>query len=285
MLTRHPTSPASDVSTKSAARRARDGSVPVISGFLVRWFRWYARGYVGKHFSRVRLLNENLPALPPNVPVIVFVNHASWWDPMLCLLIAERFFGSRDCYAPIDARALEKYAFFRKLGFFGVEQGTARGAVQFLRTGEAVLAQGGAMLWLTPQGRFVDQRSRPIVFEPGLAHLVHRTNDLILLPLAFDFGFGVERKPEVAARFGPWIRKSDVSSTVDSADGWNSFLEGALAQSQDRLAREVQRGDDSAFIPLQRSESGIGGVYDLWRRMKAWSRGQRFVAEHGDPKR
>lgn len=252
---------------------------------MVRWFRWYARGYVGKHFSRVRLLNENLPVLPANVPVVVFVNHASWWDPMLCLLIAERFFAGRQCYAPIDARALGKYAFFRKLGFFGVEQGAPRGAVEFLRTGEAVLAQGGAMLWLTPQGRFVDQRSRPIAFEPGLAHLVHRTGDVVLLPLAFDFSFGVERKPEVAARFGPWIRKSDVSATVDSAPGWNAFLEGALTQCQDRLARGVQQGDDSVFIPLQRSDSGIGGVYDVWRRLKSWARGQRFVAEHGEPKR
>ncbi len=285
MLTRNPKSPAAGTTPKAAGGRSAEGSAPVISGFMVRWFRWYARGYVGKHFSRVRLLNENLPTLPGNLPVIVFVNHASWWDPMLCLLIAERFFARRNCYAPIDARALEKYAFFRKLGFFGVEQGTPRGAVQFLRTGEAVLARGGSMLWLTPQGRFVDQRSRPIAFEPGLAHLVHRTNEVILLPLAFDFTCGVERKPEVAARFGPWIRKTDVSATVDSVQGWNVFLEGALTQSQDRLAREVQRGDDSAFTPLQRSESGIGGVYDLWRRLKAWSRGRRFIAEHGDVKR
>ncbi len=285
MPTRHATTSAADQSAKSQRGLPRDGSLPVISGFVVRWFRWYARGYLGKHFSRLRLLNENVPVLPANVPVIVFVNHASWWDPMLCLLIAERLFAGRRCYAPIDARALEKYAFFRKLGFFGVEQGTPRGAVQFLRTGGAILAQGDSMLWLTPQGRFVDQRSRPVVFEPGLAHLVHRTNDVVLVPLALDFSFGAERKPEVAVRFGPWIRKSDVGATVDSADGWNSFLEGALTQSQDRLAREVQRGDDAAFIPLQRSDSGIGGVYDLWRRMKSWSRGQRFVAEHGDPKR
>ncbi len=284
MVTRHTTSQGKNQSAKSEARRSLGASVPVISGFLVRWFRWYARGYVGKHFSQVRLLAENLPVLPASIPVIVFVNHASWWDPMLCLMIAERFFDRRNCYAPIDARALEKYAFFRKLGFFGVEQGTPRGAVQFLRTGEAVLARRGSMLWLTPQGRFVDQRSRPITFEPGLAHLVHRTNDVILLPLAFDFTFGIERKPEVAARFGPWIRKSDVSPTVDSVEGWNAFLEGALTQSQDRLAREVQRGNGHAFIPLQRSESGIGGVYDLWRRLKAWTRGRRFIAEHGDLK-
>ena len=281
MLTRNPTSSTLAKPDKPELGRSRYGSVPQSSAFLVRWFRWYARGYLAKHFSRIRLLNENLPTLPKDVPVIVFLNHASWWDPMLCLLLAERFFPERNCHAPMDARALEKYAFFKKLGFFGVEQGTARGAVQFLRTSLAVLAQGGSMLWLTPQGTFEDQRTRPIRFEPGLAHLVERTSEVILLPLAFDFSFGDERKPEVAARFGPWIRKGDVAGTVSSTDDWSGFLENALTQCQDRLAKEVQRRDEAAFIPLQRSGSGIGGVYDLWRRVKALSRGHRFSARHG----
>ena len=285
MLTRNPTSSTLAKPDKAERGRLRNGSVPQASAFLGRWFRWYAQGYVAKHFSRFRLLNENLPTLPKDVPVIVFLNHASWWDPMLCLLLADRFFPERNCHAPIDARALEKYAFFKKLGFFGVEQGTARGAVQFLRTSQAILDRGGSMLWLTPQGAFEDQRMRPIRFEPGLAHLVERTPDVILLPLAFDFSFGAERKPEVAARFGPWIRKGDVAGTASSANDWNGFLENALTQCQDRLAKEVQRRDEAAFIPLQNSGSGIGGIYDLWRRVKAWTRGQRFSADHGDLER
>lgn len=263
-------------------RRVSGVVVPAISAFYIRWFRWYARRYVAKHFSRVRILNENLPDLPKDAPVIVFLNHASWWDPMLCLLLAERFFPERSCFAPIDAAALEKYAFFRKLGFFGVEQGTTRGAVQFLRNAEAILTTRGSMLWLTPQGRFVDQRERPVRFEPGLAHLVDRLNDVILLPLAVDYGFGVERKPEAAIRFGPWMRKADVASSVSSPEAWGGFLENALAQSQDRLSAEVMRRDESAFIPLQQADSGVGGVYDLWRRMKALLRGQKFTLKHGD---
>ena len=43
----------------------------------------------------------------------------------------------------MDAAALERYGILKRVGVFGVEMKTARGAAQFLRTGLAILASGG----------------------------------------------------------------------------------------------------------------------------------------------
>jgi len=62
------------------------------------------------------------------------MNHASWWDPLVNLLLAREFFPHRQIYGPMDAVALERYALFKRLGMFGVEQNSRRGALHFLRT-------------------------------------------------------------------------------------------------------------------------------------------------------
>ncbi len=46
-------------------------------------------------------------------------------DPLICLRLAAELFPDRTHYGPIDAQALGRYRFFEKLGFFGVEAGTA----------------------------------------------------------------------------------------------------------------------------------------------------------------
>lgn len=54
-------------------------------------------------------------------------------------------------YAPIEAGALARYRLFERLGFFGIEPGTARGGRDFLRTGLALASRSDSALWLTAQ--------------------------------------------------------------------------------------------------------------------------------------
>jgi 1-acyl-sn-glycerol-3-phosphate acyltransferase len=137
-------------------------AIPDFSPAFFSLFSRYARWYVGRSFHAVRL---SLGGLPPETdsdrPMVIFLNHASWWDPMIAVLLAERFWKSRPHYAPIEAAALEKYRFFRKLGFFPVEKHSPRGARQFLQTSLKILDQPGAILWITPEAQFVDPRRRP----------------------------------------------------------------------------------------------------------------------------
>jgi 1-acyl-sn-glycerol-3-phosphate acyltransferase len=171
------------------------------SGTAVTWFSWYARRYVARHFHGMRVSREGLPA-DCEGPLIVYLNHGSWWDPLIALLLTQRYLAAREFAAPIDAAALKRYGILERIGFFGVEQGTWRGARQFLRTSEEVLKRERGAVCVTPQGRFADVRERPLRFAPGLGQLASRLTAGTILPLAVEYAFWEERTPEVLARFG-----------------------------------------------------------------------------------
>jgi 1-acyl-sn-glycerol-3-phosphate acyltransferase len=261
-----------DIGTASPGYR-----LPRVSRWLLRWFGGYNTRYLRRHFSHVWLAGK-VPRIEDR-QVIVFANHASWWDPLVCLHLHRNFFAARPAFAPIDARALARYGILRRLGFFPVEQDSACGAVQFLRQSQAILATPDAMLWLTPQGEFQDQRARPVRFKPGLGHLAKRLEGALFVPLAMDYFHGVERLPEVAIRFGDPI-ESDSGRGLTHAS-WTRRLEQALEQTQDQLAEDVTHRSNRPLSSLLSGRSGIGGIYDLWRRAKATLRGQRFEAGHG----
>lgn len=234
------------------------------------------RRFLRKSFHRTLLLGD-VPDIDPDTPIVVFMNHPSWWDPMLGLFLADRFFGDRDHYAPIDSQALQRYGILKKLGFFGIDTGRPRGAKQFLDAAGAIMADGNAGLWLTPQGEFRDPRMRPVVFKPGLAHLASRLARGVALPLAVEYPFWDERTPVALAAFGAPIELGDLDDPGDNT----RRLQGALTEAQDRLAAAAVGRDPATFTELLGGRAGIGGVYDLWRRARAKAGGETFSAEHG----
>jgi 1-acyl-sn-glycerol-3-phosphate acyltransferase len=250
---------------------------PRISPWRLELFRWYARRFVGRHFHTVRVAGRG--AVGADVPLVVYANHASWWDPMLLLLVQERVGPGRSHYAPVDARALDRYAMLKRMGFFGVEQHHARGAVQFLRTSQAILGRSGTALWLTPQGRFADVRERPVRFQRGLGALAARCQHTLFLPLAIEYTFWEERLPEALI----WIGSPTLVECGNDADvrGWTHFFEEQLRALQERLAAAATQRQSSEFEIVLKGSGGVTGVYDAWRALLARLRGQSFQKEHG----
>lgn len=267
---------------------ADTAELPRVWPRLFALFALYSRWYLGRHFYAVRLLGP-APRVGAERALVVYFNHPSWWDPLVAILLAGDLFPRRTHYGPIDAEALGRYGFFRRLGFFGVETGTAAGARRFLRTAEALLARGGeTALWITPEGRFTDPRQRPVRLRPGLGRLVRRSaeqgGDAVLLPLAVEYVYWQERFPEVLLSFGEPVDVGRAAAELGAGgDGprWDALLAGRLETAQDRLAAAAVAREPAAFTTLLRGRAGVGGLYDLWRALRARLRGERFVREHG----
>lgn len=244
------------------------GELPQISPWRLALFSRYAVAYLGKHFHSVRLLGS-APPNDPAGPLVVYLNHAAWWDPLVCLLLRSEFFQRRSAFAPIEAAALERYRFLKRVGFFPVETGTTRGAAQFLRTSNTILQNPANALFLTPQGKFADVRA-PLVFAPGLEHLAARTPGAFFLPLAIEYSFWEERKPEVLLAFGE-ARRADPAHS----------LPGRLAELQANLSAAAMRRRPEEWSVLRRGRSGVNRPYDFWRWLRARMRGQEFNPQHG----
>jgi 1-acyl-sn-glycerol-3-phosphate acyltransferase len=244
--------------------------------WLVRGFRRYACRYVRKHMHAVRLSKSGAAFPASDEPLLVVLNHPSWWDPMIGIVLSCQL-PDRDHFAAIDAVAVERYSFFRKLGFVGVDTKSLRGAKEFLHTGDEILSQP-RVFWVTAQGRFTDVRERPLAIQSGVGHLAARLKRGLVVPAALEYTFWTERTPEALVRLGEPLSVADQPSL--SGKQWTALIEDAMTRNLDALNAEAMRRDPAAFTELLSGKTGVGGFYDFWRRLKSWARGRRFDPSH-----
>lgn len=250
---------------------------PAISRPLLRWFLRYAQFYVGRHMHSVRVSQEQKLQRVCGRPLLLYMNHPSWWDPMTAAVLAARYLSDYLHYTPIDAAALEKYRFFRKLGFFGMTRNRFESQRRLLDIAGQVLSQSNSALWITPQARFSDVRQRPLRIGNVLPHLLRNAPHCAVVPIAIEYSFWEESKPEVLVRFGDPVNAQDLQ---DSAQAQQD-LEFALERTLDSLSEAAIARDAASFTTILSGRSGIGGFYDLWRQGKALLQGERFHLEHG----
>lgn len=262
---------------KTAPLKSTDSALPRVSPAFLKFFAAYSRSYLCRQFHSVRILKGALPPTDRARPQVIYLNHAAWWDPLVCLLLARRFFADRTSFAPMESAMLASYGLFRRLGFFGIVPHSARGARTLLRTAHAILASPANALWLTPQGHFADVRQRPLQLESGLGMLATREPEATFVPLAIEYAFWTESRPEILVAFGEPISPRDWQMP---ADAWTRTFTELLEAAQDELAARSCRRDPKDWITLDRGKVGIGAIYDTWRRLRAKLRGEAFVAEH-----
>jgi 1-acyl-sn-glycerol-3-phosphate acyltransferase len=257
---------------------ARSGvPLPPIARRELSWFARYITFYLRRNFHALHLLRLSSLERVEGYPLLVCLNHPSWWDPLIGLYLSQRFFANRRHYAPIAAAEIAQYRFFERLGFFSVGH-THEGAARFLRIGQAALHRADGALWMTPQGAFTDVR-RPLVLEPGVGRLATHLERFAMLPIALEYSFWSERFPEAFACLGDPVFAS--SGGEHSAAGWNAIFARACEETADALSARVQARDPSLFEPLLEGSAGVGGFYDRWRVFKARLQGKAWQPEHG----
>ena len=251
------------------------------SRFLFWLFGWYLRWFFWRRFRAVRVSRTGDAVVPAGRPVIIYGNHPSWWDPAMYILLCTKCFPGRAGFGPMDSASLGRYGVLERMGVFGIALETKRGAAQFLEMSLRVLGDPESILWVTAEGGFTDPRLRPVRLRPGIAHLVRRVPDAVIVPLALEYTFWDEGRPEALARFGAVIDPRLVGGRETGVAAWTALLEGELTRCMDVLAAESAVRNPALFRRLLRGGTGAGGIYDLVRRVRAWLGGRRFDASHG----
>ncbi len=254
------------------------GDLPRIAKKQLRWFTKYVGFYLRRNFHGIHLLRLTSIEQLEGWPLLVCLNHPSWWDPLLGIYLSQRFFAHRRQYSPIASAGLAKYKFFERLGFFGIDPGARSGAQRFLQVGKEVLSHSDGAFWVTAQGHFTDVRT-PVDIESGAGHLASRIGRFAMLPIALEYSFWNERYPEAFACIGEPVMAD--AGRGRSAKEWTDQFSNSLQSTQSVLSEHVKRRDPAAFEPLLTGSSGVGGVYDVWRALKSRAQGKKFRPEHG----
>lgn len=253
-------------------------AIPESRTWLVDGFCRYTRRMVAKRFTALGV--QGVSGLKPTVSddraVVVYANHVGWWDPIVAMLLRKAYMPQKILYAPIDARALESYRIFSKMGFFGIQLERLQGAADFLATSRAILARPQSSLWITPEGTFADCRDHSKPLMPGLAHLAASSPEVAFVPLAMEYPFWEEAKPMVLVRFGAPTCFSGGVSKSECAQ----HLDAALRETQRALAEAVIARQSDAFEFLIAPRASRTSWYDSIRAWKAWFRGRSFDPSH-----
>jgi hypothetical protein len=150
-----------------------------------------------------------------------------------------------------------------------------RGGAPILRNASVILSRPHHALWLTPQGRFTDIRERPVRFEPGLGHLAARLPGVKFIPLALEFVWWHERSRKCSRL---WPRRGAARRAACRRTPYTTRRRARQLSGSTR--RRQPAAGAAQFRTLLNGRAGVGGIYDLWRRMRA--RGQEFDVRHDD---
>ena len=268
------------------ARRQRDASegervVAMRSPRTVAFFYWIFALTLRRGFNAVRLAKGG-PAPPADTPrLVIYCNHPSWWDAITFVFVNTHFFADRPMFSPIEAAMIARYPFLGRIGGFGVRQRSVRGALTFLTTSDAILADQRNFLMVACQGRFADVRERPLHISGGLAHLSERSAGVTFVPLAIEYALWEERRPELLLRFGTPVLASALQAL--SVEDRRLRLESGLEETMSALAEASIARDAGRFETLLSGAKGVNPIYDAWRRLKAWAGGRSFDPRHGRP--
>ncbi len=277
-VTRDPVVPIATPDRRSGARDVAMRAVARRSGAFFGFFGLIFQRALRRDFNAVRLAAASPPPSPATPRLVIYTNHPSWWDAAVYTYVCRRLFDSRPIFSPIEASMLRRYPFMARIGAFGVERRSARGAIGFLAICREILAGERNILIVACQGRFADVRDR-LELERGIAHLADMATGVTFLPLAIEYAFWEERRPELLLRFGAPIRGDDLAALP--LDERLAILEPALAAAMTALAGDTIARDATAFRTLLSGAKGVNPFYDGWRRAKAAMTGRRFDPSHG----
>lgn len=219
----------------------RDAKQSLLSPLLGAYVAWK----VGRAF-RGLWIDGVLPE--DEQGLLVYANHASFWDGFVAHALCRRF--GRDGYALMEERQLARYRFLRRLGAFSIRRGDATSALETLRHARRLLDRPRAAVFVFPQGRIAPRTSRPLEFERGVEVLARMTEGLSV-PVAFRYAFFESEYPDVLIRVGAPHRPE---SRARMQERLNALVSGLADVEQPR-----------SFDPLLQGRRSVAERWDAVR--------------------
>ena len=185
-----------------AIRRSRvEGPLALRSPFLIAAFRLYLRWYFWRKFHAVRLSRNQRAVAARRQAIGDLLQSPVLVGPGGVVAgPAEAF--SRQARLRADGRgAAWPLPDVSPHGNVRHRRWPFRCGYVFCATALAGLAERHTLLCITAEGSFTDGRVRPVILRPGLAHLARRMPGAVFLPLALEYCFWNESRPECAASF------------------------------------------------------------------------------------
>lgn len=209
------------------------------------FFAVYNRNLFKRRFHSLNVSGlDILQKRDKKIPLIIYVNHSSWWDGLVAFEISRM--ANLDSFVMMEEKQLKKLFLFRRLGAFSVMRENPRSAVESINYAANILAENtNRTLWVFPQGEILPNDLRPLKFYNGTARIIEKVSQCNVVPIALRYEFLSEYKPEVFVQIG----------NIDLFYGNENFkckkitynLEGKLTETINQLKYDIQNRTFTEF--------------------------------------
>ena len=225
------------------------------------WFSWYSRRQFRRYFNSVRVVMQaGVQEMDPRIPVILYANHAYWWDGFWSQLCTEKFF-FQNLFIIIEYKQLKKHRFFTRLGAFSLDRSRPRSVLDTLRYAAELLtvkSERQNALWIFPQGKIEPVEKRPLHFYKGTASIIagvlKKTPLIYLVSVVSRIEYLDEQKPELCLSFrAPRLLSS---AEYAAADDLTVYMQSMTESHLDELGGKIRnRTIDEAHIVVRGTAS------------------------------
>ena len=184
---------------------------------------------------------DNLKKRNPDYASILYAPHCNWWDGIVGYNIVKRLLDAR---MRMMIEEMNRFPILAKAGAFPVNKKSAQASMQALQYAVDQLCEKDIVMWLFPQGIIRPPMYRPIEFQTGMAYLaknvIKKCGGINLVPVAVNYAFLREDKPEVLAEIGEPIVLTD--SNIDRRE-LTHRLESEFEQFCDNQFNDIRNGN------------------------------------------
>lgn len=199
------------------------------SWFHIRFFGWFTKWLCRFRFRRVWIRQETYPK--PGDRTIWFLNHTSWWDGLIPLLLNNYRF-HQQARALMEDKQMVEHKFFSRIGAFSVNLDDPRSSVISLRYAVDSMKRDNASLFIYPEGKIVPWSIDKPEFRAGLPWLCKQLPEVGVVPVAITIHTMNSSKPEIHICIGKPCTVKDKNE-----------LEEALQSELIRSAENMQNAD------------------------------------------
>ena len=208
------------------------------SRLFISVFRWYTYLLFKRRFKKVWLKQEYEPC--SSCKTVYYLNHHSWWDGLIPLLLNEFRFNQR-ARAIMEDKQMNKHSLFRKIGAFSINREDPRKAITSLRYALKSFERPNSSLFVYPEGSITPVGSE-MNFEGGLGWLHSRLEEVDFVPVAIHMHTIRHDKPELHLHVGPSVQLDRGQSGKERTAAFERRLDQMLTE-----LRETAGFDDSSF--------------------------------------
>lgn len=208
------------------------------STLFIKVFRLYTWFLFKRRFSRVWLKQHYQP--DDQSKTIYYLNHHSWWDGLIPLLLNEFRF-RQQARAMMEDIQMVEYPFFQKIGAFSINREDKRHSLTALRYALQSFEQPHASLFIYPEGT-ITPTGTPMQFKGGLAWLSGKLPQVDVVPIGIYMHTTRRDKPELHLEVGTPVEADRQLSNDEQTRRFEQALERILTS-----LRKKAGFDDSAF--------------------------------------